>query len=91
MRGFISTIDGAVQPYGLVIPAGYNPASPMRLDVVLHGSTNATGLGELLFLRGLDVADNFAGAAPDRPYIEVHPMGRLGENAYRFEGENGCR
>ncbi len=87
MRGFISAVDGSVQPYGLVVPAGYDPAKPMRLDVVLHGSTSAAGIGELLFLRGLDAGDNFAGAAPNSPFIEVHPMGRLGENAYRFEGE----
>ena len=87
MRGFISAVDDSVQPYGLVIPAGYDSAKPMRLDVVLHGSTSATGIGELLFLRGLDVADRYSGVAPNNPFIEVHPMGRLGENAYRFEGE----
>ena len=87
VRGFISAVDNSVQPYGLVIPAGYNPDKPIRLDVVLHGSTNATGIGELLFVRGHDVGDTGAGVAPDNPFIEVHPMGRLGENAYRFEGE----
>lgn len=87
VRGFISAVDDSVQPYGLVIPAGYDSAKPMRLDVVLHGSTNATGIGDLLFLRGFDGGDGGGGVAPDRPFIEVHPMGRLGENAYRFEGE----
>ena len=87
VRGFISSVDNSVQPYGLVIPAGYDPANPIRLDVVLHGSTNATGIGELLFVRGHDAGDTGAGVAPANPFIEVHPMGRLGENAYRFEGE----
>ena len=87
VRGFVSVVDNSVQPYGLVIPAGYDPDKPMRLDVVLHGSTRATGIGELLFIKAHDVADSAGGAAPNNPFIEVHPMGRLGENAYRFEGE----
>jgi poly(3-hydroxybutyrate) depolymerase len=87
VRGFISVVDNSVQPYGLVIPAGYDPAKPIRLDVVLHGSANATGIGELLFLKRHDVADSDGAGAPANQFIEVHPMGRLGENAYRFEGE----
>lgn len=91
VRGFVSAVDGSVQPYGLVVPAGYNPDRPIRLDVVLHGSTNATGIGELLFLRSQDAPDvsvpDISGVAPEQPFIELHPMGRLGENAYRFEGE----
>src|SRR5262245_6400282 len=86
IRGFVSQIDGSTQPYGLVIPARYNPAQPIRLDVVLHGSRRATGIGELLFLNNFDRGDGPA-QAPEHDYIEVHPMGRLGENAYRFEGE----
>ncbi len=50
IRGFVSNVDGSVQPYGLVVPAGYDPVRPTRLDVVLHGSRSATGLGELQFL-----------------------------------------
>lgn len=43
VRGFISAIDDSVQPYGLVVPAGHDPAQPTRLDVVLHNSRGATG------------------------------------------------
>jgi len=86
IRGFVSKIDGSTQPYGLVIPARYNPAQPIRLDVVLHGSRRAAGIGELLFLNDFDRGDGPAQAA-EHDYIEVHPLGRLGENAYRFEGE----
>ena len=50
VRGFISDVDGSTQPYGLVVPAGYDPETPIRLDVVLHGSTPAVGMGELLFI-----------------------------------------
>lgn len=87
IRGFISDIDGSVQPYGLMVPAGYDPTKPTRLDVVLHGSRSATGLGELQFLETYDSGDAGDTAPSDVNWIEVHPMGRLGENAYRFEGE----
>jgi hypothetical protein len=60
VRGFVSEVDGSVQPYGLVVPAGYDPAKPMRLDVVLHGSAPATGMGELQFIRSHDLADDWA-------------------------------
>ncbi len=87
VRGFVSAVDNSVQPFGLVIPANYDSATPIRLDVVLHGSTRATGIGELLFINRHDAADTGRQAASANPFIEVYPMGRLGENAYRFEGE----
>lgn len=87
VRGFVSAVDKTVQPYGLIVPAGYDPAKPMRLDVVLHGSTTRTGIGELLYIKRHDAPHDNVGVAPDRPFIELFPMGRLGENAYRFEGE----
>lgn len=83
-RGFISAVDGSVQPYCLVVPESYDAAKPMRLHVVLHGSTPAKGIGELLYL---EASDSGAPAGTAVEYIEIHPMGRLGENAYRFEGE----
>src|SRR5436190_4184101 len=30
VRGYVSKIDGSVQPYGLVIPESYNPKGPQR-------------------------------------------------------------
>jgi dienelactone hydrolase len=88
VRGFVSSVDGSTQPYGVVIPAGYDESKPMRLDVVLHGSRRMMGTGELLFMGGFDAAGDEDGPqAADVNYIEVHPLGRLGENAYRFEGE----
>ena len=38
VRGYISSTDGSVQPYGLTIPASYDGSKPMRLDVWLHGT-----------------------------------------------------
>jgi hypothetical protein len=87
VRGFISAVDGSAQPYCVIVPKEYDPTKPMRLHVVLHGSTPATGIGELLFLEAADGGDTGAPAVPANPYIELSPMGRLGENSYRFEGE----
>lgn len=88
VRGFISRIDGSTQPYGLVVPASYDNTKSMRLDVVLHGSRRATGFGEMQFMEQFDRGDTGAPQkVPNTNFIEVHPLGRLGENAYRFEGE----
>jgi poly(3-hydroxybutyrate) depolymerase len=87
VRGFVSLVDGSAQPYCVNVPKDYDPAKPTRLHVVLHGSTSATGIGELLFIEGADGGDTGAATASSTPYIELHPMGRLGENSYRFEGE----
>jgi hypothetical protein len=83
--GYLSEVDGSVQPFGLVVPAKYDPARPMRLDVVLHGSTRPVGLSELRFLARFDEGD--AGRTPpDQDYLELHPLGRV-ENCYRWAGE----
>src|SRR5688572_20700505 len=49
-RGYVSKIDGSVQPYGLVIPSSYRADSPHRhrLDVWFHGRGET--LSELNFL-----------------------------------------
>lgn len=85
VRGYVSQVDGSVQPYGLIVPSGYDPAKPTRLDVVLHGSTRPVGLSELRFMRGFEEGDE-GGSGPDQPYIELHPLGRV-ENCYRWAGE----
>jgi hypothetical protein len=64
-RAFVSAVDGSVQPYGVIVPAGYDPRKPTRLDVVLHGSSRPAGMSELRFLGRFEQAD----AAPDRDYI----------------------
>ncbi len=52
MRGYVSKIDGSVQPYGLVVPASYKPDVPhrFRLDLWAHG--RGEKLTELSFLDG---------------------------------------
>src|SRR6185295_19082043 len=52
VRGYISKIDGSVQPYGLVVPPTYNSAnmSRLRLDFWCHG--RGEKLTELSFIEG---------------------------------------
>ncbi|MBX7210435.1 MAG: prolyl oligopeptidase family serine peptidase [Verrucomicrobiaceae bacterium] len=85
-RGFISKVDGTVQPYGVIIPKSYDDSKPMRLDVVLHGSSKPVGMSELKFINRFDEGDDDKGNAPDVDYIELHPLGRV-ENCYRWAGE----
>lgn len=84
--GYLSKIDGSVQPYGVIIPRKYDPAIPIRLDVVLHGSTRPVGLSELRFLSRFDEGDAENPEPPTQPFIELHPLGRV-ENCYRWSGE----
>ena len=85
-RGYRSEIDGSVQPYGLIIPALYDPAKPIRLDVVLHGSQQPLGTSELRHIDRFDDGDDPAAKGPGQDFIELHPLGRV-ENGYRFSGE----
>lgn len=84
--GYQSRVDGSVQPYGLIVPKNYDPEKPMRLDVVLHGSTRPVGMSELRFMARFDEGDGVGPSAPEAPFIELHPLGRV-ENCYRWAGE----
>jgi pimeloyl-ACP methyl ester carboxylesterase len=86
IRGYVSAIDGSIQPYGVIIPKNYDGSKPMRLDVVLHGSSKPVGMSELKFISRFDEGDEEKGNAPDVDYIELHPLGRV-ENCYRWAGE----
>src|SRR5205823_6330269 len=86
VRGYRSAVDGSIQPFGLIIPAKYDPARPMRLDVVLHGSMRPAGLNELRFTNGYDDGDEGGQAPADVDYIQLLPLGRV-ENCYRWAGE----
>jgi hypothetical protein len=51
-RGYLSKIDGSVQPYGMVIPEDWKPdeTAPRRLDFWCHGRGET--LSELSFISG---------------------------------------
>ncbi len=85
VRGYVYAVDGSTQPFGLIVPAGYDGTKPTRLDVVLHGSSKPVGMSELRFLGRFDEGDE-GGQAPQADYIELHPLGRV-ENCYRWAGE----
>jgi pimeloyl-ACP methyl ester carboxylesterase len=86
VRGFVSALDGSVQPYGVIVPAKYDPSRPTRLDVVLHGSTRPVGLSELHFAARFDEGDETGKDGPEQDYLELHPLARV-ENGYRWAGE----
>ena len=86
LRGFVSAVDGSTQPYGVIIPASYDSTRPMRLDVVLHGSSKPVGVSELRFGARFDERDENQTPPPNVDFIELHPLGRV-ENCYRWAGE----
>ncbi len=83
VRGYRSRIDGSVQPYGLVIPGGYQQESGVahRLDVWCHG--RGENLSELSFL---DQRRKSAGEFTPKGAFVLHPYGRYC-NANKFAGE----
>lgn len=82
-RGYISKIDGSVQPYGLVVPATYSRKSPhrWRLDFWFHGRGEV--LSELNFVN--DRRQNPGQFTPPDTLV-LHPYGRYC-NASKFAGE----
>jgi hypothetical protein len=83
VRGFVSKLDGSVQPYGLVVPESYSPKSGIqhRCDIWLHGRGET--LSELNFLK--DRMNN-PGTFTPRDVFVLHPYGRY-SNAFKLAGE----
>jgi pimeloyl-ACP methyl ester carboxylesterase len=81
--GFRSRIDGSVQPYGLVLPAGFmaSDTKPRRLDVWLHG--RGEKMSEVAFLTQRLAT---VGEVAPADTIVLHPYGRY-SNAFKFAGE----
>src|SRR4029078_6183990 len=82
-RGYVSRIDGSVQPYGLVGPASYQPGTPhqFRLDFCFHG--RGEYLSELDFINGRQRSPGEF--TPPNAFV-LHLYGRYC-NANRFAGE----
>jgi pimeloyl-ACP methyl ester carboxylesterase len=83
VRGYVSKIDGSVQPYGLVVPPSFAPDRPhnWRVDAWFHGRTET--LSEVSFL--WDRLHN-PGQFTPRDTIVLHLYGRYC-NASTFAGE----
>ena len=82
-RGYASAIDGSIQPYGLVIPAGFVPggAHRYRLDLWCHG--RGEKLSEVSFLNQVSTSP---GQFTPPGAIVLHLYGRYC-NANKFAGE----
>ena len=82
-RGYISRIDGSVQPYGLVVPDSYESKGQIRhrLDIWFHG--RGEQLSELNFIH--DRRKKVGQFAPSDTLV-LHPYGRYC-NAFKFAGE----
>ena len=83
VRGFVSKIDGSVQPYGLVIPESYlfDSSRPIAADLWFHGRGET--LSEVNFLNQRQAN---AGVFKPESAIMIHPYGRY-SNANKFAGE----
>jgi dienelactone hydrolase len=83
VRGYVSKIDGSVQPYGLVVPESYTNKGPgrFRCDLWFHGRGET--LSELAFIR--DRTNNVGAISPEDTLV-LHPYGRY-SNAFKFAGE----
>lgn len=82
-RGYLSKIDGSVQPYGLVVPetASFNGTRKHRMDIWLHG--RGEKLSELNFING---AQSSKGQFAPADTFVLHPYGRYC-NAFKMAGE----
>lgn len=82
VRGFVSKLDGSVQPYAISFPSGFDPKSTksLPLHLKLHGRANQ--MNEVNFFH------RHEGKAPgkDQRWIQLDIYGR-GNNAYRWAGE----
>jgi predicted peptidase len=83
VRGYVSKLDGSVQPYGLVVPPSNRPGTPYRhrLDIWFHGRGEM--LSEVNFLN--DRQTSPGQFAPEHAFV-LHPYGRY-SNANHFAGE----
>ena len=83
VRGFVSRLDGSVQPYGLVVPHSYqaDAATRHRCDVWFHGRGET--LSEVNFL---DQRTRQVGRIAPADTLVLHPYGRY-SNAFKFAGE----
>ena len=83
VRGYISKIDGSVQPYGLVVPPTFGPEKPhhWRVDAWFHGRSET--LNEVDFL--YDRMQNPGEFQPVDTLV-LHLYGRYC-NASKFAGE----
>jgi hypothetical protein len=79
-RGYVSKVDGSIQPYAVSVPPARPDSGRYRLEVVLHGRD-----AKLSEVRFLDAHDDKP-AADGEVGLVLHVFGRT-NNAYRWAGE----
>lgn len=82
LRGYVSRVDGSIQPYGVTLPAGFDATKTYPLHVVLHGR----GPTEVTFLGQMEPANPAQNRPPQQDFITLEPFGR-GNNGWRWAGE----
>lgn len=85
LHGYLSALDGSVQPYALRLPASYDPAKPARLYVWLHGRDRA--LTEAAFLDRAEKITPSPSNPADEGQIQLDVYGRWNGIAYHWAGE----
>jgi hypothetical protein len=85
LRAYRSQVDGSAQPYVAHVPASYHGNRPVRMDILLHGTSR--GMGEVEFLSRKPAGIRHGGV-PLAPidFIQIEVLGRM-NNAYRWGGE----
>ncbi|HKD36235.1 MAG TPA: hypothetical protein VKB78_05520 [Pirellulales bacterium] len=82
VRGYVSRIDGSVQPYGLVVPESHaGEMGKHPLDIWFHGRGET--LSEINFIAD---REHSRGEFTPPDTIVLHPYGRYC-NAFKFAGE----
>ena len=75
LRAYRSTIDGSIQPYGMIIPESYT-GQPFRLDIWMHGTNR--NLNEVLFIKQHEliayIKENTAGCFMPMRTVPYPPM-----------------
>lgn len=84
VRGYVSVLDGSVQPYGLVVPASFSPTAPQpwRLDFWFHGRDE-----KLTELKFLTERQRSVGEFAPRNAIVLHTYSRFC-NGQKLAGES---
>ena len=82
IRGYVSKVDGSVQPYALTLPEGVlsDPERRWPLHVKLHGRYNAMNEVNFISRHEHQLVSN------DQDWVQLDVYGR-GNNAYRWAGE----
>ena len=85
LHGYVSALDGSVQPYGLRVPAFYDGSKPVRLYVWLHGREQR--LTEAAFFDRVQRVTPSTSNPADEGQIQLDVYGRWNGIAYHWAGE----